>query len=60
MANETMAMLYFNGNKKQKAELTYGSSFLSQTTRNYCIPTGVIKIELYTQQGRLARTIDTP
>jgi len=60
MANETKAMLYFSGNKKQKAELTYGSSFLSQTTRNYSIPNGVIKIELYTQQGKLTRTIDTP
>ncbi|MEY3060597.1 MAG: hypothetical protein RL000_1949, partial [Bacteroidota bacterium] len=60
MANETNAVLYFSGNKKQKAELTYGSSFLSQTTRNYSIPTGVIKIELYTQQGKLTRTIDTP
>jgi hypothetical protein len=60
MANETKAMLYFSGNKKQKAELTYGSSFLSQTTRNYNMPTGVIKIELYTQQGKLTRTIDTP
>ncbi len=60
MANETKAMLYFSSNKKQKAELTYGSSFLSQTTRNYSIPTGVTKIELYTQQGKLTRTIDTP
>ncbi len=60
MANETKAMLYFSGNKKQKAELTYGSSFLSQTTRNYSIPSGVIKIELYTQEGKLTRTIDTP
>ena len=60
MANETKAMLYFSGNKKQKAELTYGSSFLSQTTRKYSVPNGVIKIELYTQQGKLTRTIDTP
>lgn len=60
MANETKMMLYFKGNKKQKAELTYGSSFLSQTTRNYSIPNGVTKIELYTQQGKLTRTIDTP
>jgi hypothetical protein len=60
MPNETKAMFYFKGNKKQKAELTYGSSFLSQTTRNYSIPNGVTKIELYTQQGKLTRTIDTP
>jgi hypothetical protein len=60
MPNETKAMFYFKGNKKQKTELTYGSSFLSQTTRKYSIPNGVIKIELYTQQGKLTRTIDTP
>jgi hypothetical protein len=60
MPSETKAMLYYKGNKKQKAELTYGSSFLSQTTRNYSIPSGVTKIELYTQQGKLTRTIDTP
>jgi hypothetical protein len=60
MPNEAKAMFYFKENKKQKAELTYGSSFLSQTTRNYSIPNGVTKIELYTQQGKITRTIDTP
>jgi len=60
MSNEVNAYVYYGGNKKQKAELTYGSSFLSQTTRNYSIPKGANKIDLYTQQGKLTRTINTP
>ena len=59
MSNEVNAYVYYGGNKKQKVELNYGSSFLSQTTRNYNIPKGAVKIELYTQQGKLTRTINT-
>jgi hypothetical protein len=59
-SNETMALFTFKGNKQQKVELTYGSSFLSQSTRKYSIPQGVEKIELYDQQGKLTRTINTP
>lgn len=57
---EVMATIHFSGNKKQKFELTWGSSFLSQTTRNWSIPQGATKIELYNQKGNLTRTINTP
>jgi hypothetical protein len=57
---ETKIVLLFKGNKKQKVELTYGTSFLSQSTRNYSIPQGVLKVECYNQQGQLTRSINTP
>jgi hypothetical protein len=57
---EVMATIHFSGNKKQKFELTWGSSFLSQTSRNWNIPQGATKIELYNQKGNLTRTINTP
>ena len=60
MPSEVTAYLFFSNGKKQKAELTYGTSFLSQKTRTLNTPKGVIKIELYTQQGKLTRTINTP
>ena len=60
MPNEVGALLFFEGGQKQKIELTYGDSFLSQSTRNYTLPKGVIKIECYTQQGKLTRTINNP
>ncbi len=59
-ALETSAMLYFSENKKQKIELTQGSSFLSQSSRSLNIPKGVTKISLYNQQGKITRTINTP
>jgi hypothetical protein len=57
---EVMATIHFSGNKKQKFELTWGSSFLSQTSRNWNIPQGATKIELYNQKGNLTRAINTP
>lgn len=60
LSNETTALFTFKGNKKQKVELTYGTSFLSQSTRNYKLPNGVEKIELFNQQGKLTRSINTP
>jgi hypothetical protein len=53
-------MFYFSGNQKQKIETTHGSSFLSQNSRSLHIPKGVTKIELYTQQGKITRTLNTP
>jgi hypothetical protein len=58
--SETSAIFYFSGNQKQKIEMTQGSSFLSQNSRSLNIPKGVTKIELYTQQGKITRTLNTP
>jgi hypothetical protein len=58
--SETSAMFYFSGNQKQKIETTHGSAFLSQNSRSLHIPKGVTKIELYTQQGKITRTLNTP
>jgi hypothetical protein len=58
--SETSAFFYFTGNQKLKIETTHGSAFLSQNSRSLHIPKGVTKIELYTQQGKITRTLNTP
>ncbi len=57
---ECSALVYFSGNKKQKFELTRGTSFLSQTTRHWLVPTGANKVEFFNAKGNLTRTIITP
>lgn len=56
---EFAALVHFSGNKKQKFELMRGTSFLSQTTRHWLVPTGSNKIEFFNAKGNLTRTIIT-
>lgn len=56
--NETYAVLYMDGNKKRKLELSYGSGYLSQSSRSVITGAGINKVQLYNGNGTKTREID--
>lgn len=52
LPNETAAILKLKGGKSRKEELTYGSSFLSQSSHNLAVPVDVESVELIDNQGK--------
>jgi len=53
---ETYAIIELANKQKQKIEFSWGSSFLSQTTRTWMMPNGA-KVNLYNSKGNISRTI---
>ncbi|RYU96665.1 RNA-binding protein [Emticicia agri] len=52
LPNETTAILKLKGGKSRKEELTYGSSFLSQSSRSLALPADVESVELIDNLGK--------
>jgi len=55
--NESYAVLYLDGNKKQKLELSYGSGYLSQSSRSVIISPAIKQVEFYDNRGSKTRTV---
>jgi len=56
--NESYAFLYIDQQKKQKMELGYGSSYLSQSSRSVVISSAIKKVEFYDHNGIRTRVVD--
>ncbi|RFS16682.1 VCBS repeat-containing protein [Emticicia sp. C21] len=52
LPNETTAILKLKGGKSRKEELTYGSSFLSQSSRSLVVPADIVSVELVDNSGK--------
>ncbi|GAB3516501.1 VCBS repeat-containing protein [Emticicia fontis] len=52
LPNETTAILKLKGGKSRKEELTYGTSFLSQSSRSLALPFDVESVELMDNTGK--------
>lgn len=52
LPNETAAILKLKGGKSRKEELTYGSSFLSQSSHNLALPVDVESVEFVDIKGK--------
>ena len=55
--DEAYAMIELPGNKKQKIEFSWGSSFLSQSSRKWQVPANST-IKVFNQKGNITRTIE--
>lgn len=55
--NETYAVLYMEGNKKRKLELSYGSGYLSQSSRSVVISSAIKQVEFYDCKGNRTRQV---
>ena len=56
-ALDTWAILKFADGKKQKVEFYYGAGYLSQSTRNLNVPTGVTEIEVFNSKGESRKIV---
>ena len=55
--NERYAVLYMEGNKKRKLELSYGSGYLSQSSRSVVISSAIKQVEFYDSKGSRTRQV---
>jgi hypothetical protein len=55
-SDETHAIVELPNKQKQKIEFSWGSSFLSQSTRTWKMPPGA-KVNFYNSKGNISRTI---
>ena len=56
--NEMYALLHFTNGGKRKMELSFGSTYLSQSSRSIIVTKDVKEIELFNNNGKLNRTIN--
>jgi enediyne biosynthesis protein E4 len=56
--NEVSAILYFKNGSKQKKEMGYGTSYLSQSSRSLVVDESVTTIELFDRKGKATRKLD--
>ncbi|MBC7920128.1 MAG: VCBS repeat-containing protein [Ferruginibacter sp.] len=54
---DAYALLTYTDGRKQKVDLAYGSSFLSQSTRQLNLTEGVKEVELVTYQGKKRKEV---
>jgi len=59
-SQESYATIDFGNNKKQKVEFNWGSGFLSQSSRQWQLPTQAVSISLYDHKGKLTRQQNIP
>ncbi|MEX1240218.1 MAG: VCBS repeat-containing protein [Cyclobacteriaceae bacterium] len=57
LVTDSHAVLQFNDGKKQKVEFYHGSGYLSQSTRNFEIPSDVMEMVVHDYSGK-SRVID--
>ncbi|HEY5823019.1 MAG TPA: VCBS repeat-containing protein, partial [Cyclobacteriaceae bacterium] len=54
---DTFAELVFNDGRKQRIEFTYGSGYLSQSTRKIRIPSNVNEVNVYNSKGEVRKIV---
>jgi len=57
--NEKFALID-HGNKKEKIEFTWGSTFLSQSTRQWQTPAHTKSVSIFDQKGKMTRQFTIP
>ncbi|TAE49661.1 MAG: RNA-binding protein [Bacteroidetes bacterium] len=58
-ASDAVALMTFADGARQRMELSYGDSYLGQSSRTYLLPPGVVSVEVIDYQGK-KRVVSVP